>query len=155
VFASDPEAKGVKADKKAFAEAMARLFTARKIRVDPFGPASKMRSKIVEVEASNDPFQRLPTPSNGVCAHTPHTPPTVGTGQRALEDAARSNGPEGKQVTQWGVTFRVIGPAPKGTPCAYCTSADPKDGSAVMITNRGLLHENCVAAFVHAQDKTH
>jgi RecA-family ATPase len=50
VFAADPEAKEAKADKKALAEAMARLFAAGKIRVVSFGPASKMRSKIVETE---------------------------------------------------------------------------------------------------------
>jgi RecA-family ATPase len=50
VFAADPEAAKSKIDKKAFAGAMARLFAAKKVRVDPFGPASRMRSKIVEIE---------------------------------------------------------------------------------------------------------
>ena len=41
------------------------------------------------------PFQRpsnaLPTLPTRVCTRTPHTPPSVGSGQGALEDAARSN----------------------------------------------------------------
>jgi hypothetical protein len=65
---------------------MARLFAAQKIRVMPFGPASKMRSKIVEDDGFQRPFQRpsndLPTPSNGVCAHTPHTPRPLEAGKR-------------------------------------------------------------------------
>jgi RecA-family ATPase len=104
VFASEPEAKAANATKKNLAEAMARLFAAQKIRVMPFGPASKMRSKIVEDDGFQRPFQRpsndLPTPSNGVCAHTPHTPPPVGSGQEALEDAARSNGKKGANMTR-------------------------------------------------------
>ncbi len=51
VFASEPDAKDAKASKKVFAEAMARLFKAGKIRVVPFGPASKMRSRIVRSSA--------------------------------------------------------------------------------------------------------
>jgi RecA-family ATPase len=94
-FASEPEAKAAKADKKRLAEAMARLFAARKIRVVPFGPASKMRSRIVEPDPSNDPSNDLPTPSNGFqrgCAPTPPiTPMPVGSGQGALEAPARSN----------------------------------------------------------------
>jgi len=50
MFVSEPEAKKAKANKKAFTDAMARLFAVRKIRVVPFGPASRMRSKIIEVE---------------------------------------------------------------------------------------------------------
>ena len=105
VFAGDPEAKKAKADKRALADAMARLFAAGKIQVVPFGPASRMRSKIIEAEGlqspsnhpSNDlptPFQRLPTG----CAPTPsQTLPPVGNGQGALEDAARSNGKQGEE----------------------------------------------------------
>jgi RecA-family ATPase len=78
VFAGEPEAKEFKVAKKAFADSMGRLFAAHKIHVLPFGPASKMRSKIVEVEPSNDPSQPpsndFQPPSNGVCAHTPITP---------------------------------------------------------------------------------
>ena len=87
VFTAEPEAKVAKASKKAVAEAMARLFAAGKIRVEPFGPASKMRSKIVETEGlSNAPFQRpsnhLPTTSQrGVRPHPP-TPPARWKGQR-------------------------------------------------------------------------
>ena len=105
VFANEPEAKSAKTDKKAFAEAMARLFTLRKIRVEAFGPASKMRSKVVETEGrSNDPSNDVPTtsqlPPNGVCAHTPHTPPTVGNGQGGVgRRPARPNGQEGEGNT--------------------------------------------------------
>jgi RecA-family ATPase len=101
VFAGEPEAKNAKVDKKAFADAMARLFAARKIRVVPFGPASRMRSKIVEADPSNDPSNGLPTPSNafqrGVNPPPPIPPTPVGNGQGALEDAARSNRPRGEE----------------------------------------------------------
>src|SRR5262249_53406342 len=52
VFASDPAAKAAKADKRALADAMARLFAARKIAVDTSGPASRQRSRLVEVEGT-------------------------------------------------------------------------------------------------------
>jgi RecA-family ATPase len=99
VFASEPEAKEVKATKKVLAEAMARLFAAQKIRVVPFGPASKMRGKIVETEGpSNAPSNHLPTPSNHLptgCAPTPPIPPlSVGSGQAGVGSPARSNGQE-------------------------------------------------------------
>jgi RecA-family ATPase len=74
VFAAEPEAKQGKMDKKALVGAMARLFAAQKIRVVPFGPASRMRTKIIEGGPSNDPSNPLPTPSNGVCTRTPYNP---------------------------------------------------------------------------------
>jgi RecA-family ATPase len=49
LFADEPEAKEAKATKKAFAEAMARLFAANKLRVVTIGPISKQRSHIAEV----------------------------------------------------------------------------------------------------------
>jgi hypothetical protein len=53
--------------------------------------------------ASNDPSNDLPTPSNGVLTHTPHTPHPVGSGQGALEDAARSNGKRAiEDKPEWG-----------------------------------------------------
>jgi RecA-family ATPase len=97
VFAGESDARKAKVNKKAFAEAMARLFASGRLRVVTEGPASRMRSKIVEVDPSNDPSNGLPTPSNGVLTHTPHIPPHVGNGQGALEDAARSNAKEGSQ----------------------------------------------------------
>jgi RecA-family ATPase len=103
VFASEHEARAAGTTKKALAEAMARLFAAGKIRVVPFGPASKMRGKIVETEADEPSFQRpfqppsnaFQPPSNGVCAHTPYTPQPVGTGQAGVGSPARSNGKKG------------------------------------------------------------
>ena len=104
VFASEPDAQDAKASKKVFAEAMARLFKAGKIRVVPFGPASKMRSRIVEVERqdgqetatilpfptpSNARSDDLPTPSDDLprgCDPTPPIPPSpLEAGKRALE----------------------------------------------------------------------
>jgi RecA-family ATPase len=97
IFASEPEAKKAKTKKQDFADAMARLFAAAKIRVEPFGPASKMRSKIVEVEgASNPPSNDLPTPSNAFqrgCAPTPPITPTpVGSGQGGVGSPPAPNG---------------------------------------------------------------
>jgi RecA-family ATPase len=101
LFADEPEAKAAKVGKRDFAEAMSRLFTAGKIRIVTIGSASRMRSRIVESEReggpSNTPSNGLPTPSNGVLTHTPYTPMPVGSGQRALEAPARSNGKEGKE----------------------------------------------------------
>jgi RecA-family ATPase len=101
VFAGEPDAKKAKANKKALADAMGRLFAVGTIQVVPFGPASRMRSKIVETEGEEATFQRPfqppsnhpPTPSNGVCTRTPHTPLPVGSGQAGVGSAARSNGP--------------------------------------------------------------
>lgn len=105
LFAEEPEAKAAKATKRDFAEAMARLFAAGKLEVVTVGSASRMRSRIVEAgQASQQdrgpatilPFPTplptpLPTPSNtlptGVLAHTPHTPPPVGSGQAGVGSA--------------------------------------------------------------------
>jgi AAA domain-containing protein len=101
VFAGEPEAKNAKVDKKAFTDAMARLFAARKIRVVPFGPASRMRSKIVEADPSNNPSNDLPTPSNDLptgCEPAPPIPPMpVGSGQEGVGSPARSNGRRGEE----------------------------------------------------------
>jgi hypothetical protein len=119
VFADEREAKEAKATKRVLAEAMARLFVANKVRAVPFGPPSRMRSRIVEVgqeqpePASILPFQPpsnrkkgLPTafqppsnpasdafqpPSNGVCSNPPITPHPVGRGKGAFEAPAPSN----------------------------------------------------------------
>jgi RecA-family ATPase len=97
VFAGEPEARKAKVNKQAFAEAMARLFASGRLRVVTEGPASRVRSRIVETDPSNDPFQRLPTPSNDVSTHTPHTPQPVGSGQEGVGSPARSNGKKGSQ----------------------------------------------------------
>jgi hypothetical protein len=86
VFAAEPEAKSVKANKKAFVEAMARLFAANKIKVVNEGRPSHQTHRIVERdEPANDPANGQPTgsqrqPTGGV-ADTPHTPQHVGRGQ--------------------------------------------------------------------------
>jgi RecA-family ATPase len=49
IFADEPEAKKAKVTNKALADAMRRLFAANKIRVVTEGPASKQRTRIVEV----------------------------------------------------------------------------------------------------------
>ncbi len=48
-FAAEPEAKGAKCSKEALADAMRRLFTAEKIRVQEDGPPSHRRSRLVIV----------------------------------------------------------------------------------------------------------
>jgi hypothetical protein len=70
MFANEQDAKTAKVGKKEFSEAMSRLFAGRKIRIVPFGPPSKMRSKIVEVWAdegtAHNPFNDPSNdPSNG------------------------------------------------------------------------------------------
>jgi RecA-family ATPase len=53
VFEAMPEAAGFK--RKAFAPAMERLLSAKRIRVDTFGPPSKQRTRLVRVQApAND-----------------------------------------------------------------------------------------------------
>jgi RecA-family ATPase len=111
LFAKEPEAKEGKITKQALEEAMARLFAAKRLRTVTFGSASRMRSRIVEVGTERGepatilPFPTplptpLPTPfqhpSNGVLAHTPHTPPPVGSGQGGVGSPPPSNGQEGK-----------------------------------------------------------
>jgi len=101
IFAGEPEVRKAKVDKKGLAEAMARLFASGRLRVLTEGPASRVRSKIVEAEPSNDPSNGLPTPSNGLSTHTPHTPHTVGSGQEGVGSPARSNGrPEGEPASE-------------------------------------------------------
>ena len=48
-FEAEPEAKAVKCSKQALADAMRRLFTADKIRVQEDGPPSHRRSRLVIV----------------------------------------------------------------------------------------------------------
>jgi RecA-family ATPase len=101
-FADEPEAKKAKMTSKALADAMLRLFAAGKIRVDPFGPPSRERRRIVETEEqgsvivtpppspSNRPSNQVPTgfqplPTD-VCTHPPYTPPPVGRAGERLED---------------------------------------------------------------------
>ena len=165
VFANEPDALAAKATKKTFAEAMTRLFAARKIRVVPFGPASKMRSKIVEAvagdeetgtatilpfpgAASNVPSNGLPTASNGLptgCAPTPPIPPSpVGRGQGSLEATAPSQ--RGKAA----IKVSVIGECPDGTPCLHCNET----GDVKRVVNAAeaggkseTLHLDCAPAW--------
>jgi RecA-family ATPase len=164
LFADEPEAKEAKATKRDFAESMARLFAANRLRVVTIGSASRMRSRIVEVGATGTetatvlPFPTsLPTPfqqpSNGVLTHTPHTPPPVGRGREAVGSApAPPNREEGsdrrRPQTQDG--FQVIGAEPPGTVCTQCGSAE---GTVYLIRNpfQGVrseaLHEGCARAW--------
>jgi RecA-family ATPase len=99
VFAREPAAKQAKIGNKAFADAMARLFEAKRLRVVSEGSPSRQRSRIVEVQPSNSGFQQpsnsLPTASNGLSTHSPHTPLPVGRGKGALEGPAPPNGGNG------------------------------------------------------------
>ena len=62
--------------------------------------------------SSNAPSNDLPTPSNGLSTHTPHTPQPVGTGNGALEAPARSDG-QGKRK---GKAVRPVPPQSDGMP---------------------------------------
>jgi phage/plasmid-associated DNA primase len=55
---------------------------------------------------------------------------------------------KGRPVTKWGVTFEVIGPAPPGSICLYCKTAEPDESGEVMITSAGRLHEACAPAWI-------
>jgi RecA-family ATPase len=90
-FAKQPEAKTGKVTSKAFAEAMERLFEAKKIRVMTDGPPSHPRRRIIE--ASTDPSTDLPPPSTGVCVPSPYNPLPGGNGQAGGGSPARSTGP--------------------------------------------------------------
>jgi RecA-family ATPase len=75
-FAKQPEAKTGKITGKMFADAMERLFAAKKIRVATEGPPSHPRTRLVE--ASTDPStelppasKTLPPPSTGGVCTTP------------------------------------------------------------------------------------
>jgi RecA-family ATPase len=94
LFAEEPEAQEAKVNKKAFAEAMTRLFVAKKIRVLTEGRPSHPRNRLVETERysadvipfehpANTPANGGPTPGQrGGGGVTPPIPPTpVGRGQ--------------------------------------------------------------------------
>jgi hypothetical protein len=135
---------------------MARLFAADKIRVVPFGPPSKMRTKIV---VSNDPsnpasdaFQPVPT---GCVPTPPITPTPVGRGKGALEAPAPPNGDPPAAFSGGegaGSAYEVIAPAPAGKRCVRCG-----EGSGVRrvqwIEHAGgvdLLHEDCAEPYLAA-----
>jgi len=116
-FAAEPEAKKAKVGSKALADAMRRLFATGKIRIVSEGPPSRIRTRIAEAMTvivtppptasnapSNTPSNTLPTPSNSLSTHTPHTPQPVGTGNGALESPARSDGRGRKRAAQRGAT---------------------------------------------------
>jgi RecA-family ATPase len=92
-FAEQPEAKEKKITKDEFAAAQERLLAADRIKVVPDGPPSRRRDRLVEASPaspsngpSNTPSNGLPTPSNGVCSHTPLIPPSpLEAGKGALE----------------------------------------------------------------------
>jgi hypothetical protein len=93
LFAEEPEAQEAKVNKKAFAEAMTRLFAAKKIRVLTEGRPSHPRNRLVETERysadvilfehpANTPANGGPTPGQRGGGVTPPIPPTpVGRGQ--------------------------------------------------------------------------
>jgi hypothetical protein len=61
----------------------------------------------------------------------------------------------GRQVTEWGVTFRALGRAPAGSTCLYCSSAEPDESGGVKIVDAaGTLHEDCAPAWFTSRDKT-
>lgn len=137
VFEDEPEAKAAKATRKTLTEAMKRLFAAKKIRVQTEGPASRQRSKIVELLSSsgadktedsntpsNTPSNTLPTPSNGLSTHTPHTPHSVGRGRGRLEATTPSNTGKKDRPPSEEDRFRVVGDTPHGTACVWCHRAD-------------------------------
>jgi RecA-family ATPase len=88
-FAKQPEAKAGKATSKMFAEAMERLFAAKKIKVVTEGPPSHPRTRLVEAastDPSTTPSTDLPPPSTGVCVPSPLIPPSGGgRGKGAVE----------------------------------------------------------------------
>ena len=101
-FAKQPEAKAGKVTSKALADAMERLFEAKKIRVDTEGPPSHPRTRLVE-DASTAPSTAFHRPSTGVCVPSPHTPLSGGTGKGAVEAPARptGNGKEEDEPEMW------------------------------------------------------
>ncbi len=139
VFAAAPKAKAAKATKEALASAMAQLFAANKIAVVPFGPPSRMRTKIIEVSnppsnPASNPLQPVPT---GCAPTPPNTPTPVGRGKGALEAPAPPDGEE-----RAGPAYEVLGSAPPGERCAVCGKA-----GGVKRIQRGsevdLWHEDC------------
>jgi RecA-family ATPase len=164
LFAREPEAKERKIDKDALAAAMARLFAAGKIHVLTSGPSSRTRSRIEPAPDpdSNDPSNALPTPSNALSTHTPHTPPAVGSVGRGLEAPSTSNGEDGRgsapsvRRPQTVDGYEVIGAEPPGTACRLCGSiAEP----VYLIRNpfQGVrsepLHEACAQAWFSSKPK--
>src|SRR5262249_10296861 len=93
IFANEPEARESKTMSKMLAEAMTRLFAANKIKVVTEGPASKPRTKIVEVEAepatiipfpasrSTNASTTFQQPSTNLPPLSPHTPHDGGSGK--------------------------------------------------------------------------
>jgi hypothetical protein len=68
VFEREPECQRMKVTKKYLETSMARLFATHKIRVEQFGPPSKLRSKIV-ITTSHQPTQ--PTQPSNTTTATP------------------------------------------------------------------------------------
>lgn len=68
VFAKEVVAKQSRIGKRAFEDAMSRLFEAKRLRVVTDGPPSKQRSRIVELAPSNGGYQQasdaIPTATN-------------------------------------------------------------------------------------------
>jgi hypothetical protein len=106
-FAAEPDAKKAKVTNKALADAMRRLFATDKIKAVPFGPPSKLRTRIIEAEEqgtviitpppspSNQPSNNVPTGSQplptGCVLTPPTTSPPVGRGKEAVGSPPLSN----------------------------------------------------------------
>ena len=178
VFVDDPEAKAAKATKKKLAEAMARLFAAKRIRVVAFGRPGKSRSYISENTENNPrptppnaqiiPFpaaQRPPNdpvgppnhPPNGCpttapdAPNTPPIPPTpLGGANGALLEAGPAP-PDGvSPAKKPPLAYEVIGQAPAGERCSLCGGGSPRPMRIKHGGETDIWHEACAAKYMAA-----
>ena len=165
LFTDEPEAKAAEATSKLLAEAMKRLFAAKKIRVQTEGPPSRRSNKIVEDErgvvvqfpgGTNTPTNTLQTPTNGTCPHTPPIPPySVRRGRGRFEAATPTNTGKKDRLPSEEERFRVVGDTPHGTACVWCHGADAgvlKIRDATIVGSKPEpLHRQCAPLWFMVQ----
>ena len=176
VFVDDPEAKAAKATKKKLAEAMARLFAAKRIRVVAFGRPGKSRSyisencppnaaqpppdaQIIPFPAAQRPPNDLPSPPDGPpnaaqrrplgAPNTPHIPPTPLGGANGVLLEAGPAPPDGvSPAKKPPLAYEVIGQAPAGERCTLCGGGSPRPMRIRRGAHVEIWHEECAARYV-------
>jgi archaellum biogenesis ATPase FlaH len=172
-FVDDPDAKAARATKKKLAEAMARLFAAKRIRVVAFGRPGKSRSYISEnnpaqplpdaqiipfpaaqrppndaVGPPNPPPNGYPTPPPDV-PNTPPIPPTpLGGANGALLEAGPAPRDGVSPAKKPPLAYEVIGQAPAGERCSLCGSGSPRPMRIKHGGETDIWHPECADKYI-------
>jgi hypothetical protein len=173
-FVYDPEAKAARATKKKLAEAMGRLFAAKRIRVVAFGRPGKARSyisennpaqplpdaQIIPFPAAQRPPNASPSPPNPPpdgcptrppdVPNTPPIPPTpLGGANGALLEAGPAP-PDGDRppVGPPNGGCEVLSPAPAGERCTLCGGGSPRPMRVRRNGEVNIWHPDCAARYV-------